>query len=113
MLKQIAIARQSTKSFKSILKVDGVQVTDLTDWTCFIQLRNKKTKTISGTVDREVTTKNTALDAFVITLTSFETDIEEGAYVLGLEYRNATTLQRLEDPENIVNIKIVGAWVYD
>jgi hypothetical protein len=113
MSKQFVVVKASTKSFSSTLKIDGTQVTDLTDWQCFIQLRNKKTRAISGGVDREVTTKNQAEDKFVITLTEVETDITVDEYILGVEYRNTTTSQVLEDPENIIEIKIVEGWVYD
>lgn len=113
MSKQIVVVNQSTKSFKSILKIDDVQVTDLTDWTCYIQLRNKSTREIAGSVDREVTTKNIAQDAFVITLTETETDIPKGEYVLGVEFRNSVTSQKIEDPDNIVYIEVKEGWVYD
>lgn len=112
MSKQYKIVRASTKSFSSLLKIDKVQVTDLTDWTCFIQLRNKKNKKITGSVDREVTTKNQANTNFVITLTNIETDIDEDDYILGVEYRNTVTGQVIEDPDNIVEIKVVEGWVY-
>tara|TARA_R110000744_G_scaffold22431_3_gene57396 strand:- start:1400 stop:1741 length:342 start_codon:yes stop_codon:yes gene_type:complete len=113
MSKQIVVVKQSTKSFKSILKIDGTQITDLTDWACHIQLRNKTTRVIAGSVDREVTTKNIAADAFVITLTEVETNIDKGDYVLGVEFRNISTSQKLEDPDNIVYIEVKEGWVYD
>lgn len=113
MSQPIVVVRQSTKSFTSILKIDGTQVTDLTDWSCYIQLRNKSTKAISGSVDREVTTKNQAQDAFVITLTDVETNISKGDYVLGVEFRNSVTGQKIEDPDNIVEIELREGWVYD
>ena len=98
MSKQIVVVKQSTKSFKSILKIDGTQITDLTDWACHIQLRNKTTR---------------AADAFVITLTEVETNIDKGDYVLGVEFRNISTSQKLEDPDNIVYIEVKEGWVYD
>tara|TARA_R110002012_G_scaffold185081_3_gene351673 strand:+ start:109 stop:456 length:348 start_codon:yes stop_codon:yes gene_type:complete len=115
MLKQVV--RATTKSFVIALnsKVGAATapITDLTYWRCFIQLRDVKTKDIAGGVDREVTTKNQEGTKFVITLTDSDTNVEEGFYRLGMEFRNSQTGQVIEDADNICEIHIVEEWVYD
>lgn len=113
MSQLIAIVRGSTKTLSVGLKVNNTVVTDLTDWTCHIQLRNKKTKVITGSVDREVTTKNTAQDRFLVTLSAQETDLDNFVnYILGIEFRNSVTSQIIEDKDNIIEIEIKDGWVY-
>lgn len=112
MSKSIVVVKGNTKSISVGLKIDNTAVTDLTDWTCHIQLRDKKTREITGSVDREVTTKNQAQDKFVITLTSTETNIPDTEYVLGIEFRNSVTSQVIEDNENILELTVIDGWVY-
>lgn len=113
MSKQYKVVKSTTKTFSVTLKQDGSAVTDLTNWGCFIQLRSIKTREIAGSVDREVTTKSQDNTKFVITLTNTETNIEEGSYRLGIEFRNTQTGQVVEDPDNTYEIEIVEEWVYD
>ena len=93
----VVIARTSTCSYTLGIKdSEGVIITDLTNWTCNIQLRNKRTGVLSGTVDREVTLKNAAEDRFLVILSSAETDISPDDYTLGAEFNNSTTSERKE-----------------
>ena len=107
------IAQSSTYAAKvGITDSDGAVVTDLTNWVCAIQLRNKRTGELAGTVDRNVTAKNFAEDRFLITLVAADTDIPEGFYYLGVEFSNATTAERKELIPPL-EIQITEGYVYE
>lgn len=109
-MSKLKVVRGNSKSLKVYIEQDGVIVTDLTDWTCFIQLRDKRDGSIAGSVDREVTTKNAEEDRFLIKLIPAETNIPEGDYILGVEFRNSATgeVYEREDPQEIT---IKKQWV--
>jgi hypothetical protein len=91
------LARTDTCTFTvQVVDCSGTVITDLTNWTCDIQMRATRTGVLSGTIDREVTTKNVAEDSFLINLTSAETDVDPADYILGVEFNNSVTSERRE-----------------
>ena len=82
---------------------------DLTDWSCTIQLRNK-TDVATAIINRVVTDTNGANTRFLINLTPAETSaLAEGDYILGMELANATTN---ENKEGLIELKVIQSWVF-
>lgn len=106
----IKAKRGTSKSLSFSLIIDDVQVTDLTDWTCKIQLRlNDSSQTLQ--FEKDVTDKNEAGDEFVCLLVSSDTDIPVSEnYILGVEFDNATTLQ---NDETSTPFHITKRWVFN
>ena len=83
-------------------------VTDLTDWTCYLQVRTSDTAEESG-ISREVTTLNVAGDRFITSLTSAETSsLSIRKYIVGAELANASTG---ESGEILMELDIKPQWV--
>lgn len=83
-------------------------VTDLSDWTCYIQVSDKKTKVVTG-IDREITDKNTDGDRFITILTKTETDnLPIGEYIVGAELENTVTG---ECGEILMQLNVEDQWV--
>lgn len=82
--------------------------TDLTDWTCYLQVTNKVTGQLTA-IDREVVTLNDDNSRFLTTLTSAETGaLALGTYVVGAQMTNTITG---ESGEILLELTITKQWV--
>ena len=105
----IKVVKGTSESISFSLIVDNVKVTDLTDWTCKIQLRlNDTAQTLI--FEKDVTELNGAADEFVVLLLPADTNIDiSDNYILGVEFNNAVTS---ENEESYVSFNITKSWVF-
>ncbi|MAO24245.1 MAG: hypothetical protein Unbinned3818contig1000_36 [Prokaryotic dsDNA virus sp.] len=107
----IVVEQGESKTIEfDLTDTEGQKVTDLTDWTCKIQLRrNDSAKKLI--FEKDVTDKNEAGDEFVVMLLEEDTDIGVSKeYRLGILFNNATTGQNDKDSRDF---EITETWVFN
>lgn len=106
----IKIKQGKTKSIEWFIIVDKVRVTDLSGWTCKVQIRlNDDAQTVY--LDRVVATTNQDGDAFLINITSAESNIPvSDKYIIAAQFEN--TAMGIKD-EGDRRLEIEKSWVFD
>jgi hypothetical protein len=78
------------------LGVGVVGVTDLTNYTCYLQVRHYTSNTVTS-IEGVITTKNEDGDKFIRLLLPSETStLSVGLYSVGFEITNTVTLESTE-----------------
>jgi len=106
----VKIKQGKTKSIEWFVIVDGVRVSDLAGWACRVQIRlNDEDQT--EYLNRVITTLNEEGNAFLINITSEESNIPvSDQYIIAAQFEN--TGLGIKD-EGDRRLEIEKSWVFD